>query len=241
MPDDNRIDFFKPQQPAIPGVEVGGKKIKLSPPAPAVYSHNAPEEKVAASPIGWVALTVLAALFLLCGGFFYWSRSSSARPASAVSATRGASPVDLPLQPHVAGNIPQGPGAIATTAELSRAWSSKRFVFRDSVTGEPIPAMVVHLPGGEYWGLSLREPFGNCELQLVTDLNLLKTAYDVKSDHPMVADPCDRTVYDLLRYGGGAPDNGLVRGEIVRGTGIRPPLAIEIRVKGTDVIATRME
>jgi hypothetical protein len=241
MAEDYRIDPFKPQQPSIPGVESGGKKIRLSPPAPPVYAHNAPEEKAPASPMRWMALTVLGAFFLLGSGVFYWMRSSPAHATGEAAPVRAAGTADLPPPVAASENLRRGPGAIATTAEMSRVWSSKRFIFRDSVTGQPGPAMVVHLPGGEYWGFSLREPFGDCELQFVTNLSLLKTAYNLKADHPMVANPCNRTVYDLMRYGGGAVDNTLVRGEIVQGTGIRPPMAIEIRVKGNDVIATRME
>ena len=188
----------------------------------------------------WVALSVLAVFFVLGGGFFYWMRSSPVKATGPVSPAVTA-PADPVAPPRAAENLLQGPGPIGTTADLPRAWSSKRFLFRDALTSEIGPAMVVRLPGGEYWGFSLREPFGNCELQLVTDLKRLKSEYNLSADHPMVIDPCSRTVYDLLRYSGGAPDNGLVRGEIVQGSGIRPPMAIEIRVKGKDVIATRME
>jgi hypothetical protein len=241
MSEDLKIDPFKPQQPSIPGVDASKTKIKLSPPAPAVYSHSVPEEKAPANPAWWVALTVLGVFLLLGGGVSYWMRNSPATATSGASPAVAAGTADLPPRAPVAQNLPNGPGTIATTDELSRAWSSKRFMFRDSVSGQLGPAMVVRLPGGEYWGFSLREPFGSCELQLVTDLNALKSAYNLKADHPMVADPCNRTVYDLLRYGGGAGDNGLVRGDIVQGTGIRPPMAIEIQVKGKDVVATRME
>ncbi len=57
----------------------------------------------------------------------------------------------------------------------------------------------------------------------------------------MVVDPCTHAVYDLMRYGGGAPDGGLVRGDIVQGAGVRPPLAIEVRTDGKDIIAVRSE
>ncbi len=57
------------------------------------------------------------------------------------------------------------------------------------MTAQLGPAMVVRLPGGAYWGFSMREPFGDCQLELVTDLKKLKTAYNFRADHPMVADP----------------------------------------------------
>jgi hypothetical protein len=101
--------------------------------------------------------------------------------------------------------------------------------------------MVVRLPRGELWGFSLLEPFGNCELEFVTDLDKIRTDYRYKADHPMVVDPCNHTVFDLLRYGGGAANDELVRGVIVQGTGIRPPMAIEIRADGKDIVAVREE
>jgi hypothetical protein len=101
--------------------------------------------------------------------------------------------------------------------------------------------MVVHLPRGEYWGFSLVEPFGTCQLEFVTDLDKLKADYGYRAEHPMVGDPCNHTVYDLLRYGGGASNDDLVRGVIVQGNGIRPPMAIEIKVQGNNVVAGRSE
>jgi hypothetical protein len=241
MPPEKIISPFNPQQPSIPGLEASSAKIRLSPPAPAVYSPVAPEEKASPSSMRWVALTVLGALLALGAGFLYWMKDSPSSVTGDASSSKDSVLAGSLAQPRASENLPAGPGPIATTGELSRAWSSKRFLFRDSVSSELVPAMVVRLPGGEYWGFSLREPFGNCELQLITDLTRLQSAYNLKADHPMLADPCNHTVYDLLRYGAGAPDNGLVRGEIVQGEGIRPPMAIEIVVKGKDIVATRME
>jgi hypothetical protein len=55
-----------------------------------------------------------------------------------------------------------------------------------------------------------------------------------------VAATCDGTLYDPLKLGT-APSGAWVRGEIVQGAGIRPPLAVEIRVEGRNVIADKME
>jgi hypothetical protein len=145
------------------------------------------------------------------------------------------------VAPKSAPSPPIGPGPIATTQELAKAWSAKRFLFRNSITGQPQPALVVRLPHGNYWGFSLVEPFGDCELEFITDLDKLNTDYGFRADHPMVGDPCDHTVYDLLRYGGGASSDDLVRGVIVQGSGIRPPMAIEIRSSGKQIIAVREE
>jgi hypothetical protein len=70
-------------------------------------------------------------------------------------------------------------------------------------------------------------------------LDSLRQDFQFNADHPMVVNPCDHTVYDLLRYGGS--NAGLVRGDIVQGTGVRPPMAIEIRQRGREVVAVRME
>ncbi len=134
-----------------------------------------------------------------------------------------------------------GPGPVATTAELAKPWSEREFLFRGPFSAEPAPAMVVRLPGGDLWGFFLREPFGECELKYVTDLQELADDYGYHAAHPMVVDPCTHAVYDLMRYGGGAPDGGLVRGDIVQGAGVRPPLAIEVRTDGKDIIAVRSE
>jgi hypothetical protein len=230
MSDENKLDPFKPQQPSIPGVSSGVEE----------NVHAAPvSQLVSAPPIVWVALTALGAL-ILGGGLFYWSRSSSPKATQPSIAAEAAPPVAADT-PKPSENVPLAPGAVATTEELAKAWSSKRFLFRDPVSSRPEPAMVVRLPHGEYWGFSLREPFGNCELEYISDLQKLRTEYNFHADHPMVGDPCNHTVYDLLRYGGGAASDDLVRGVIVQGNGIRPPMAIEIRTQGDKVLAVREE
>jgi hypothetical protein len=55
----------------------------------------------------------------------------------------------------------------------------------------------------------------------------------------MVGDPCNRAVFDLTRYGTGP--NGVIRGAIVSGQGVRPPTAIEIKVRGKQIVATQLE
>jgi len=135
--------------------------------------------------------------------------------------------------------ILEGPGPIAKREDLAKLWSSKRFDFRDEVAGTVIHALVVHLPGGVYWGFSLREPYGTCTLQYVTDLDKIQSEYNYTSSYPLVADPCNQSLFDLTQYGGGP--TGMVRGQIVQGRAVRPPMAIEMRVKGDDIIAVRSE
>jgi hypothetical protein len=77
-------------------------------------------------------------------------------------------------------------------------------------------------------------------LDFETDLGRLSTEYGYRAGHPMVVNPCTRTVYDPLKIGslGG---NVWVRGEIVHGGGLRPPISINVQVSGHSIIADRIE
>lgn len=207
-----------------------------SPAAP--ESRRLPEsQRLLLTAVGtFVALVVV-------GGLVFWGRTVSHKahaqsglvmPAAAAAAR----PIEKIKQPEA---LAIGPGVVASTEDLSKAWSAKRFLFRALLSTDPAPAMVVRLPGEQYWGFSLREPFGGCELAYVTDLQKLRTDYGFRASHPMVVDPCNRTIYDLLEYAPGDPEGGLVRGAIVQGGGFRPPLAIEIRIEGKEVRAVRSE
>lgn len=142
-------------------------------------------------------------------------------------------------QPETSSNGPHAPGVIASQEELARPWSSKRFTYRDPIIGTDVPAMVVHLPDGGYWGFSLVDPIRNCQLEYITDPNRLQSVYHFQADHPMVGDPCNFAVFDLLQYSG--PRNAEVRGAPVNGIGVRPPIAIEIEQNGDQILATKIE
>ena len=240
MPDEPKLDPFKPQQPSIPGVAPRTATAAPEPspaPTPAAASPGAPRK---AQPKFAIMAVAGAVVLILLIGLIFAGRGASrkAAPVSAAPPPPAAAPA---AEVKIAPSEPVGPGVIATTSELAQPWSAKRFQFRSYVTGQLEPAMVVRLPHGDYWGFSLIEPFGNCQLEFVTDLGKLKSDYGYKGDHPMVADPCNRTVYDLLKYGGGASGDDLVRGAIVHGNGIRPPMAIEIKTQGANIVATRSE
>ncbi len=233
MPDEKRFDPFKPAQPQIPGVapaHLGGRD---EPPPELEITEEPPPRKKGR----WIAATV-GAVLIVAALFGWWGHTGSAstNPALAPAAV---TPTSAAPTPQPAEALPIGPGEIATTEELSKPWSAKRFLFRNDLTSETVPAMVVRLPGGGYWGFSLREPFGNCEMEFVTNLKKLQTYYNFRADHPMVGDPCDRSVFDLAHYG--TAPSGLVRGEIEQGRAIRPPLAIEISTHGNQVLAVRAE
>ena len=238
MPDNNeKTDPFKPPQPRIPGVSNTTPKEKpveenAEPARPSRISRFLPLP----IPPNWI-LAGLAGTLLIGGGIAWVSHGSSAKNAVPAAVSEPAQPAAVTPKP--AEKLPIAPGEVATTNELAKPWSSKRFIFREPGTSKDTLGIVVHLPGGTYWGLSLREPYGSCELEYVTDLRKLETEYHYRASHPMVGDPCNRTVFDLMRYGN-AP-GGLVRGEIAQGAGVRPPMAIEIRTRGNQILATRME
>jgi len=75
----------------------------------------------------------------------------------------------------------------------------------------------------------------------MTDLEKLKSDYGFRSaKHPMVGNPCSRTVFDPLKMSNLA-GNVFVRGGIVQGSDLRPPLGIEIKVQGKNILAVRTE
>lgn len=230
MPDEKKIDPFKPSEPSIPGVPSRAKKNVRA-------GAQSMKSKLTAIPsLAWIIAAATGVVIIGGGLALHLSRGSGVATVSH-AAPLAAFPAAKPMKPKEI--LPVGPGVISTTEELKQTWSAKRFLFPDSVTGQTEPAMVVRLPRGQYWGFSLQAPFGTCELEYVTNLDMLRQDYQFSADHPMVVNPCDHTIYDLLSYGSSSA--GLVRGEIVQGTGIRPPVAIEIRERGTEVVAVRME
>ncbi len=87
----------------------------------------------------------------------------------------------------------------------------------------------------------MNAPYGNCQLEYITDLAKLKSDYDFKgAKHPMVGNPCSRTLYDPTKLTN-LPGNVWVRGSIVQGSDLRPPLGIELKVQGKTIQAIRME
>jgi hypothetical protein len=230
MSDENKPhDPFNPEQPTIPGVPTriasGGRmsssKFRLS------------EMQM---PPKWLTLTIVAAIVVGVGvAWLNREQPVQEEPAPVRSSAPRAVEAAAPLE-----ELPTGPGQIATTDELAKAWSSRRFIYRDPSTGDQTKAIVVKMPGGTLWGLLLREPFGTCDLEYVTDMDKLKTQYHYRADHPMIGDPCTRTVFDLSRFGTNSA-GGLVRGQVAQGSAIRPPIAIEIGTSGKQVVAGRME
>ena len=158
-------------------------------------------------------------------------------------------PVQIEVPAPDLGNPPQMPSAnagIATVDQMAKPWSATQFDFHDSLSRERIAALLIRLPSGSatqpggYWAMNLKAPYNNCELEYVNDLKKLKTEYGYAAKHPMVGNPCSRTVFDptkLMSLAG----NVWVRGAIVQGSDLRPPLGIELKIQGKDIFAVRME
>jgi hypothetical protein len=136
---------------------------------------------------------------------------------------------------------------IASVQEMARPWASKEFFYRNRLSGETVPAVLVRLPTGSpsqsasYWAFSVNAPFGNCRLEYVTDLQKLQSDYAFReARHPMVGNPCSRTVFDPLKMMN-IPGGVWVRGAIVQGSDLRPPLGIEVEIHDRQILAARME
>jgi hypothetical protein len=229
---------FKPADPKIPGIlpksESRGPAARLS------MSQDVEPSRfsIPRLPPSWLILSATSVL-AVCLIAVWWMRGTSAREGNRVSEAAPTTTAVDSKPAQIPEQLPVGPGEIATTSELAKDWSAKKFIFRDPLTSREMPAMVVHVPGGVYWGFSLIEPYGSCEMEFVTDMQKLRTDYGFRGTHPMVGDPCNHAVFDLTRYGSGPA--GLVRGEIAHGAAVRPPLAIEIQVRGKQVLAKKIE
>ena len=230
MPDDPSTpsnDRFKADMPQIPGV-----------------SDSAARTGRSSGP--WLVmgglLAVLVAVFI--GGKLF-SKPRHVEPAPAPTPQ-----IEIPAPaPDLAASVPvatESDPVIASVSEL-KPWQSKAFTYHNRTTGENVPALLVRLPNGSatqssaYWSFAMKAAYGNCRLEYIDDLQKLKTEYGYRAaKHPMVGNPCSRTVFDPLRYAP-LPGNVLARGAIVQGSDLRPPLGIEIKVKAKDILATRME
>jgi hypothetical protein len=220
-------NHFHPEMPRIPGVNDGS--------AP----HFAPRGLI------WRLLLAAAGL-AIAGSSAWWllraprSAARASRPGSAVTLAAVAPPV-LPVVPSH-----HGPEAIATVQELAKPWSSKKFTFYKPFDAVGVPAMIIRLPGvagnrsDAYWAFSLNAPYELCQLDYVTSLDELASRFDYHATHPMVVSSCSGSVYDPLQIGT-APDGAWVRGEVMKGSGIRPPIAIEVRVHGRSIMADKIE
>ncbi len=218
---------FKVEMPRIPGVKADNAARSITP--------------------STLRLVLVAAAVLAVVGGVAWHSARSAKRSSATK-DEASAPVEAPLNLPAprAVKSPVAPGAIGTIADFPSAWSSRKFDFVNPETGAISSAMVIRLPGvaatrsDAYWGFALAAPYGRCDLDYAPDPASVKAQYGYRAQHPMVVSACDGTLYDPLRLGT-LPSGAWARGDVVQGPGIRPPMAVEIRVQGQNVVADRME
>lgn len=187
-------------------------------------------------------IAVILAALLCASGFALWL--SHRRHANLDASAPSGAPISAVSDAPSATKADTEPSTIGTLYELAQPWSSKTFLFIDPKTQQGVPAMVIHLPGPpaepSFWAFALSNPLSHCQLQYVTDLSALSLRFAYPAAHPMVVSDCDGILYDPLKMAT-LPNGSWVRGELVRGVGIRPPIAIQVEVRGRDVIAKRME
>jgi hypothetical protein len=235
-----KIDRFRPSQPSIPGVP-------QRPPEEKKKEETKPQDPTAppVKPV-WQSPRVMAgaggAFILLAGAALAWEVMKPAPPPAPVvisAPEASGNSADSATVVSVTPQLPLAPGPVATVEEMSKPWSVVKFQFH-RMTGETASGMVIRLPAAPgYWGLLSVAPYGQCELQLETDLKQIRGKYGFAASHPMVVDSCTQVVYDPLAIGGSG--KVWVRGRVVAGPGIRPPLEVEIKVEGGNVVASRSE
>jgi len=230
---DDKVQRLRPGMPQIPGGVADGGSASSTRPAPKGSSGLDNQRLM---QIGLIAAVALVTVVMILWNF---RGKPSVAPVPAAAPETSEQPVPPP-QSLPTLETPAAPNVAATVDELSKPWSARKFTFVKPFTQENVNAMVIKLPNGGLWAFSLQAPFGRCELEFVTDLAAIASQYKFNATHPMVVNPCDGTVYDPLKIGPLGVDTW-ARGEIVRGSGLRPPIAIDVKVKGNSIIADGIE
>jgi hypothetical protein len=230
MTDQPPAERFKPDMPQIPGVQAPG-------------SRRAPGTNIAvrlvAGLLGVLIVLVLGTRWILRPKHV----ETVAAPPPQIEVPAPAPDPNAAL-PHATETEP----GIATIAEMTKPWSTKDFFMRNHLTGDNVPALLVRLPAGPatqpsgYWAFATSAPYGNsCQLEYIRDPAKLANEYGFRgSKHPMVGNPCSRSVFDPLKLTN-LPGNVWVRGGIVQGSDLRPPIGIEVQIQGKEIQAVRME
>ena len=231
QPEPSASNRFKADMPQIPGVSA------------------APEPRSRPGGGPWLIVGGLAAVLaaVLVGGRLLSKSSRHAETSPAAPAQ-----IDVPAGAPAVPDLPvpvatEANPVVARVGDLARGWDSQQFTFRNRATNESLPALLIRLPGSSsaqpagYWALVMKEAYGSCQLEYVQDLGRLRSEYGFRgANHPMLGNPCSRTVYDPLKYAS-ISGNVLARGAIVQGSDLRPPLGIEVRISGKEILAVRME
>jgi hypothetical protein len=228
-----KFNPMQPEMPRIPGVSDGSQ-----------IANRQPENSSKNGPVQIRQLMVIVAVVISIGlGIFVRSRykshtssSASVDPEIADQTTAAPSPV-FSVPAPVAHD---GPTLVGTVEDLAKPWSAKTFNFVKPITHENIDAIAVRLPSGELWAFSLKAPYGTCTLEYVTDLSAIASSYNFRAAHPMVVNPCDATVFDPLKVGT-IDGSTWARGQVVQGTSLRPPFAINVKAHGHSIMADGIE
>jgi len=228
-----KFNPFQPEMPRIPGVSDGSPRVNQK-------SNTSSENRFA--PI--LRIMVIVAVVVSIGlAIFLRSRFKSHSAPIASSDPEIADQTSFappPVFSHPAPVARDGPTVAGTVEQLAKPWSANKFNFVKPITRENIDAIVVRLPSGELWAFSLKAPYGNCTLEYVTDLSAIASAYKFRAVHPMVVNPCDSTVFDPLKVGT-VDGSTWARGQIVQGSSLRPPFAIDVKVHGHSIMADGIE
>ncbi len=216
---------FKAEMPQIPGV--GGAGAKTTGPSGRLL----------------ILVGVAAVLIAIVVGVKLFSKPRRAGTPAAQIDVPASAPDLTPSLPPATEHIP----GIARVGDLAKPWDSIQFTFRDPTSGENVSGFLVRLPTGSpnqtsgYWSFATRSAFGNCQMEFVRDIEKLRNDYGYsQAKHPMAGNPCSRSLFDPLKYGS-IPGNALARGAIAQGSDLRPPLGIDIEIRGRDIFAVRME
>lgn len=228
MPDQPTPTRYKAEMPAIPGVSA---------------ARPSPGKAMALRLVGGL----LALLVVLVVGTQLVMRSKQTAKVPAQPPPQIEVPTPAPDPKSLIPNATEANPGIATVSEMAKAWTAKEFLYRNRLTGESIQALLIRLPNGPatdrngYWALQMVAAYGNCQLEYVADLEKLKTDYGFRAArHPMVGNPCSRTLFDPTKMAN-LPGNVWVRGAVAQGSDLRPPLGIEIKIEGQNILAVRME
>lgn len=194
----------------------------------------------------WGRAAIAVGALLVLGSIGAWMMTRTThREADAVVPVLQPSPAvaDLPAPPTTRAPITS---EIGTVDQLEAPWSAKKFTYTRPHSTQQFPAIAIRLPGtngrtaASYWVILLKSPFGNCPLEYISDPKTVASRFGFQTNHPMIADTCSNTLYDPTRMST-LPDGSWARGEIVQGSGYRPPLQIEIRIDGDKLISVRSE
>jgi len=219
---------FKSEMPNIPGVA------------------GASSSKKQTISMNWRSAALAIGAFLILGGGSAWLMNRITHHDTAA-----ATPLLQPSPPPA--ELPAAPvsrtgtsNEIGTIDELSAPWAAKKFTYTRPLNHEQVPAIAIRLPGANghttasFWVILLRAPFGQCQMEYVIDTNQISDRFNFNASHPMIADPCSGALYDPMRMGT-LPNGSWARGEIVHGSGFRPPMQVEIHLDGNKLIAGRAE